>query len=119
MSDCVCIDVGDFDYSTVELCNENRKARKVHKCNECGRVIEKGEIYERYAGICDGDFFTAKTCEGCRIIRDDLFCDGWFFGGIWEEIYANIEDIENTCFGDLVLKIPAYTKDKLCELFED
>ena len=41
------------------------KARKRHKCNLCHEIIEKGEIYNRYTGKYDGNFFDLKYHLTC------------------------------------------------------
>ena len=54
------------------------RARKPHKCSECGRTIEPGERYERTAGSWEGDFFTSLACLHCaraRVIAD--YSDGF------------------------------------------
>lgn len=43
-----------------------RKARKAHRCMECGRIIDRGELYcnERWrfaSGLCE-----YKLCADCR-----------------------------------------------------
>ena len=50
------------------------KARKEYKCDLCGQIIHKGEVYHRYSGKYDGEFFDDKyhlTCQ--RIIN--AYCD--------------------------------------------
>ncbi len=46
-----------------------RKARKAHKCDECGLAIQPGTVYEYVSGIWDGEPSHYKTCEGCQILR--------------------------------------------------
>lgn len=48
------------------------KARKQHRCCECRGWIERGEIYERFEGIWDGEGLTFKTCPDCFDIRRRL-----------------------------------------------
>lgn len=48
------------------------RARKQHKCCECGKAIEKGEIYEYAVGKWDGDIDTFHTCEECADLRASL-----------------------------------------------
>ena len=47
-----------------------RRARKPHKCYECGRVIPKGAQYEYASGIWDGNANDFKTCLRCEKARD-------------------------------------------------
>jgi len=47
------------------------KARKVHKCCECRRKIDVGELYERTSGLWrDSGFASFKTCAHCAATRD-------------------------------------------------
>ena len=45
------------------------RARKEHRCCECGNPIRKGCRYERVSGIWDGRPARFKTCLICRFIR--------------------------------------------------
>ena len=45
------------------------KARKVHKCYECGQPIEAGTSYVRAAGVFEGMFWTTRTHPGCEWLR--------------------------------------------------
>lgn len=61
--------IGDGEAPT--LYNETKpKARKQHKCCECGATIEPGETYQRIEGMWEGDFRTFKTCSFCDATRD-------------------------------------------------
>lgn len=46
-----------------------RKARKEHRCCECGETILPGTSYEYVAGYWD-DFGTYKTCDRCVQVRE-------------------------------------------------
>jgi len=99
MGDCgVCIG-GDGDG---EYCSFSNvvfpKARKPHKCYECGREIAKGSEYEKYTGVFDGSFFEHKTCMDCRNIRLGLSCNNSIeFGRLWEEIYYIFPEVTTGC----------------------
>ena len=42
------------------------KARKQHVCENCGRVIDRGEVYKRLRALDeDGDPYTWKECAHC------------------------------------------------------
>mgnify|MGYP001766907336 CR=1 FL=1 len=41
-----------------------------HICDECGRVIEKGEHYERARGVWGHQFLRFKCCELCADLRE-------------------------------------------------
>lgn len=67
-----------------------RRARKVHRCAECGRVIALGELYEHVTGKWDGMVDTFKTCEHCKVLREGAFrateADEWLHGGLHAEL---------------------------------
>jgi len=62
-----CFDYDPPEFITVKIV----KARKQHKCCECGGVIGKGEEYEYISGKWDY-FDQFKTCEKCADLRDSL-----------------------------------------------
>ena len=70
------------------LSEGQRRAKKAHKCGECGRTIEPGETYESVSGIYDGSFDTYKTCLQCCSVRKWLanVCAGWVYSEVLEEI---------------------------------
>jgi hypothetical protein len=56
------------------------RARKPHKCCECGRTIQPGEIYRLLWGVWEGRPETYKTCSACQDLdawahdQSDCFC---------------------------------------------
>ena len=77
--DCVC----DYDPPEFFSCYQPR-ARKQHRCYECGGEIRIGEQYEYAAGKWDGYVDTFKTCERCFDIRqwvtNNVPCYCWAYG---------------------------------------
>lgn len=47
-----------------------RKARKQHRCVECGKSILAGALYEYTSGIWDGAPSDFKTCLRCVVLRE-------------------------------------------------
>lgn len=79
-----CLD-GSYDAEALEVCTVLiRKARKKHRCGECGEIIHPGEKYEYVKGVSDGYWMEAKTCWSCKIMRDNIF-HSWTIGMVWEE----------------------------------
>src|ERR1700679_2736602 len=104
MSDCgVCL------YSDCELSGSGdfcdisyRKARKPHKCCECGKVINPGEKYEHYWGKFDGDTAAIDTCIICAEIADAFYCDGRIFNGeLWCRMHDVMGELTTSCFDKL------------------
>ncbi len=50
---------------------EQRKARKEHKCCECGSGIDPGETYQKITGLFEGTWEEYKTCQVCQNIRSE------------------------------------------------
>jgi hypothetical protein len=72
-----------------------RKARKEHKCQECGRVIAAGESYRYGSGIdYDGLACSHKVCAHCLVACDWLTenCGGWIFSGVYEDIREHVDE---------------------------
>jgi hypothetical protein len=42
------------------------KARKPHRCDGCGHLVEIGTTYVRWAGTTDGDFSQVSFHKECR-----------------------------------------------------
>lgn len=81
-----CIDVCDYeDYATV-LCEKTRRARKDHRCGECGETIPAGALYLYEATLFDGSVSTHKTCARCWQVRRDYF-NSFIWGGLVEAFW--------------------------------
>lgn len=70
------------------------KARKLHKCEECGRAIHIGERYHYHAWLYDGDFGTSKMCAHCEVagqwLQDN--CGGYLVGSVWEDVEEHVSE---------------------------
>ena len=89
MSNCGCIYTGVDETSPESF--TIRKARKERRCGECRRVIEKGESYERRVQFAGG-VSVFITCVCCAEIRNAFFCEGWYYGSVWEDIESSMFD---------------------------
>lgn len=73
-----------------------RKARKVHKCEECPGEIRPGERYEHVSGCWDYGVSTFKTCQQCVDLRtwvnNNVPCLCWQHGNADEGMREAIED---------------------------
>lgn len=89
---CVC----ELDYEQPDFIDKKTLAsRKQHKCDECGAIVEKGDIYERVSGKWGGEIRVYKTCRHCVEIRDEFserpcFCTA--YGSLEEEVCINLSD---------------------------
>jgi hypothetical protein len=80
---------GDFPPSVQSVAFP--KARKRHKCCECGLPIPPGTKYVRTWGIWDGSSDSYAQHEDCRDLLDFIsenFCDNepWTFGSLRDEV---------------------------------
>jgi hypothetical protein len=113
----VCIGGGDYDGSPEFYTHTYHRARKAHKCCECGRAINIGERYEYFASKFDGDFDVNKTCHQCAEIRQVFSCgnEGPYYGQLWEEMRDNAFPNLTTaseCFTELSASSKAFVLDK-------
>ena len=116
--DCACIyvDGGDGPEFYTE---RDITARKEHTCYECGRIINKGERYERVSGKWYGRMDTFKTCIDCQSVRRELFCDGWAYGGIWEDVCQHISYCSGEIGSSKLANLTPRAREKVCELIEE
>ena len=67
------------------------KARRTHKCCECGGKIQVGETYHRMSGVW-GEPETYKVCNECEQLRADVekdmngTGDSTGYGCLWESV---------------------------------
>lgn len=83
------------DDAKAQLWTESKqKARKLHKCGECGRGISPGETYWKVFGVHDGDAFSGKWCGHCNVAKEWLWenCSGSILTLVIEDIEHHVED---------------------------
>lgn len=78
--------IDDADPVTM-LRDEDQRARKLHRCNECRRIIIPGEVYRCEVFVFEGKRSTHKTCPHCMVLREWLQyeCSGFIFGAVVED----------------------------------
>lgn len=113
MTDCSCLIENDGYDQPEFFFKKIQKARKIHKCFECGYEIQHGEEYERVFGKWCGDIEVFKTCKDCLSIRNAMFC-GFYHGGIWEDLEESLEYDE--CLSEIIPKITDRAKSMIEEL---
>lgn len=90
MSGCYC------DYEPAEVYVQTpRLARKVHRCSECGKAIEKGEVYERVFAIWEGDPNDMPMCFHClsliEFVEASVPCFCWTHGNLHEDVRETVD----------------------------
>lgn len=63
------------------------KARKQHRCSECGATIQPGDVYYYQAGLGE-DFYVWKECRRCRFDLKRVFDHEQAEGCGWSESFA-------------------------------
>lgn len=118
MSDYSCVYV---DYVKGPECftDSIRKARKEHKCCECGDAIKRGDKYEETTGIWDGKPNRYRTCLDCLSVRNAFFCDGWFYTFVWENLYEHLRDCAHTTPTEALAKLTPDARASVCEFIEE
>ena len=117
MSDCSCIYV-DSD-NRPEFYSERRPfARKEHTCYECGRKIEIGEKYENVAGKWGDGFSNYKTCIDCLSIRDQFFCQGFFYGELCNDLWEHISEMAGQISADCILELTPGARDRVLDMID-
>lgn len=62
------------------------KARKQHRCCECGDTIQKGEMHELVDGCWEGRWDHYRTCSFCATLRKTYCPHGFVYGELAEQI---------------------------------
>lgn len=81
------------------------KARKQHRCDECRRLIERGERYESFWGLYDSNWYNAKTCAHCLAARRWLAieCSGWLWELVSDDLMEHFEEQPDLHLGRLIV----------------
>lgn len=116
MSECdVCIG-GNDSYDPAEFVNERSpKARRQHKCCECGRAIVVGETYWRVVGKWEGCLQTFRQCLPCHEIQIVFACgQGYLYTQLWEDMENVMEALKVTspCFNQLSVPARAFLTER-------
>ena len=118
--ECDCTVFADVENQNTHMFSEaeSRKARKEHKCSECGRIIITGEQYIYDSGVWEGEVGTYKTCQDCKSIRDVFFRDGWYFTMLWEELNNHLWEVDEVS-ASCMLGLTKDARDKVCDILDE
>lgn len=117
--DCACIYVDSEDSQPDTFRETKPKARKQHKCGECSRTIERGEIYSRESGIWENGPETYKTCSDCLSIRNEFFCDGGYYGQIIDCLREHISESDGDISGDCISSLTPRARNMVCDMIQE
>lgn len=85
--------IDDCDSSTVSR-QKMVKARKAHRCGECSRIIDPGEVYQYVFMVLEDEPMVWHTCSHCLVASRWLIenCGGWVHEQVLEEIEEHAEE---------------------------
>lgn len=87
---CACL-WGSEDAEQPEFFDERWVvARGEYRCYECHRGIWPRDRHVRVTGKWDGEVGTYRFCSDCHDISQSLYCGGWTFGALWEDIQEQL-----------------------------
>ena len=117
--ECSCTVEMDLDGYCILLSNKFVKARKEHRCTECGRIVHSGEEYFKEATVFEGHFACYKTCEDCYSIRQVFFSSGWYYGGIREQMSEFIWECQGDISVSCILQLTKPARDWTLDIIEE
>ena len=123
--DCACtVGVEIYDYDTVILIGTNTPiAKKEHICSECCRTIRKGEEYLTEFFVHHDNASekgtSHKTCNDCRSLRSVFFSDGWYYGQMWEQMHAFVNECDGDVSVECILMLTKTAMDKVLDMVEE
>jgi hypothetical protein len=116
--ECSCNINSCSDNDTYELFESKMlKARKAHKCGECGKTISIGESYEKCRGLYDGLWYNHKTCDDCLSLRTNFF-GSWSSESLWEDFENDMDDCGWQVPEKCLSKATPAARAKICEMIE-
>lgn len=100
-------------------CTDEVKARKPHRCFECGRTIERGSRYLRISGKWSESINRFCFCLVCVEIEDALSVgNSREFGTLWDQLEPQLAEVPSPRHCLAKLKTPeakAYLSQKWLE----
>lgn len=93
--------LNDCDDMVTLLAENDYKAKKDHRCAECGRTIHAGESYHRDTFIFEGRRQSHKTCGHCMVARNWLRgeCGGWVYTAVEEDVREHCHSGHRYAYG--------------------
>jgi len=95
------------------------RSRRQHKCCECRRIIEPGELYLRESGLWDGMFQTFKTCRDCQSVRNSFLFIGHQYGMMWEDLEEHIRECKGEVGSLHITCLTPKARARVCDLIEN
>ena len=73
------------------------RAKREHKCCECGGTIRAGETYRSFWGVWDGEAKTYKTCADCEDLHAWCEDDGGELCTTFGNLHTDVLDYMHEC----------------------
>jgi hypothetical protein len=118
MNNCSCVYVGDYNRTNF-YDSKSIKASKSHECCECGGRILPGNHYEKISGNWGGVFSHFTTCLDCVAIRAAIFCEGWHFEVLFDNLIEHIRETGGEISEDCLAGLPPRARGLVCDLIQD
>lgn len=85
------VTLSEYDGDTATFFDDQivHRCRKAHRCDECKRVIQVGEPYERIVGKWESQIETWRFCMECREVSVEFSEGARCFGVLWDEMQQN------------------------------
>jgi len=119
MKACQCVNV-DFDCGCDGFCSVRlARARKPHRCDECGDEIAIGQSYELNSGRWEVAWYRHRTCGVCQEIRAAFFSCGFLLGMVWEDLKEHIQAFDGEVDAECLVGLSPAARERVCEIIED
>ena len=118
MENCSCVYLNVDGLPDVHTATE-RVARKEHQCCECGRTISPKEKYEDVSGKWEHGWDKYKTCGDCLSIRKEMFCDGWFYTMMYENLHEHVQELDGAISEKCLLSLTKDARSALCAMIDN
>lgn len=106
---------------TIGYQERKMRAAKEHFCDECKRVVSKGEHFTFHSILMtENRIYNYKLCDECQEVVKTFFRDGWIFGQIWEDLNYYLEenwseDLPSNC----ISKLSPRVRDSVCNILQE
>lgn len=94
-------------------------ANKEHRCQECWKIIKKGEKYLREKMFCAEGVTVHKTCLVCLSIRNMFFRTGFCYRVVLDDLRLHIRETDAGIPEDCIIKLPPDAKAKVLDMIDD
>lgn len=116
--DCSCDASVDYDCDGPAFFSEYmRKARTIHRCTGCGRVIASKEVYEYVSGLWDGDFCVFKTCKDCLSMRKEFF-KTFTYTAIWHDLREYVNNCDGGVPEQCIASLTPVSRSAVAEMID-